>query len=176
MNSLASKKYTKALVSAIGINGASKALDTLQLISSCFEDSQFSAIVNSPTISKSKKEDFILSVTKIKDKKIINFIKLLNQKNRLDEIPSICDELRKYINYSKNEYELMVYSSFKLDSKDLEHIKEELSKRLGVSLYATEKSMDEEGVRLFVDGIGVETSFSKSGFSNSLRNYILKAF
>ncbi|RAX54076.1 hypothetical protein CCY99_05185 [Helicobacter sp. 16-1353] len=176
MNSLVSKKYTKALVSAIGIKGASKALDTLYLISNCFSDAKFSAIVNSPTVSKSKKESLILSVVEIKDKKIINFIKILNQKNRLSEIPLICDELKRYINSSNNEYELIVYSSFKLDSKDLEHIKKEMGKRLGVSLYATEKPMDTEGVRLFVDGISVETSFLKNGFSNSLRNYILKAF
>lgn len=176
MNSISSKKYTKALVSSIGIKEASKALDTLQLISNCFSDNKFSAIVNSPTIQKSKKEAFILSVTEIKDKKIINLIKLLNQKNRLGEIPLICNELKRYIDSSNNTYELVVYSSFKLDSKDLEHIKKELSKSLGVSLYTTEKPMNTEGIKLFVDGIGVETSFLKNGFSNSLRNYILKAF
>ena len=70
----------------------------------------------------------------------------------------------------------MIYSSFDIDTNDQEYIKNELSKRLGVSLYVTKKHMEMEVVRLFVDGISVETSFLKNGFSNSLKNYILKAF
>lgn len=177
MKSLSSKRYTKALVLAIDKKDElTKTLKILQMITKYFEDLEFSTIINSPTIPKSKKEAFILSIANIKDKKIINFIKLLNQKNRLSEIPEICDELRKFINSMNNEYELVVTSSFNLNQKDLEKIKNELSKKLNISLYIVEKTTQTEGIKLFVDGISVETSFSKNGFSNSLRNHILKAF
>lgn len=176
MDSLVSKKYTKALVEAIGLKEIHKTLEILEFLANCFKDSKFAGIVNSPTIPKNKKISLILSIIDIKNQKIINFLNLLNQKNRLNEIPFIYDELKKYLKEQNNEYELIVSSSFKLDSKDLEDIKKEIGSRLGISLYTTQKIMDTEGIKLFVDGKSVETSFLKSGFSNSLRNHILKAF
>ena len=176
MFSMVSRKYTKALVDSIGFQNIKEAMNTLKTLSSCFNDEKFKYIISSPTIKKEKKESFIISLIDTEDKKIINFIKLLNCKNRLNEIPFIYNELQKYVNINNNEYELVIYSSFDIDTNDQEYIKNELSKRLGVSLYVTKKHMEMEGVRLFVDGISVETSFLKNGFSNSLKNYILKPF
>ena len=176
----AAKKYTRALVAAIGQKDANKALEALQKLSSCFKDSVFSGIIGSPAVSKAKKEEFILSFLEggkgVANEKIINFLRLLNQKNRLSEIPQICDELRRLISANKNEYELVVSSSFKLTKADLEHIKTQTAERLGVSLVVREKHSDIEGLKLFVDGIGVESSFLKGAFTNSLRGYILQAF
>lgn len=176
MTSIVSKKYTKALVDSIGLEEARSVIDIFRLVSDCFKNEKFNFIINSPTIKKSEKESFILSIIDTKDEKIINFIKLLNHKNRLNEIPFIYDTLRKSVNSSNNEYELVIQSSFDIDSNDQEEIKNELSKKLGVSLYVTKKHMAMEGIKLFVDGISVETSFLKNRFSNSLKSHILKAF
>ncbi len=176
MISSVSKKYTKALVDAIDSKDISGVIDILKFLSNCFNNEQFKYIINSPMINKDKKESFIFSLINVRDKKIINFIRLLNIKNRLNEIPFIYNELQKYVNIGNNEYELIIYSSFDIDSKSQEYIRSELSKRLGVSLFATKKYMEMEGIKLFVDGISLETSFLKNGFSNSLKKYILKAF
>lgn len=176
MTSIVSKKYTKALIDSVGPRETKSALDVFKTLNDCFTDSKFNYIVNSPTIKKDEKESFILSIIDTKYKKIINFIKLLNQKNRLSEIPFIYDELKQSINFGNNEYELIIQSSFDVDSNDQERIKKELSKKLGVSLYVTKKHMDIEGIKLFIDGISVETSFLKTGFSSNLRKHILKAF
>lgn len=176
MNSIPAKKYTKALVEALGIKEIDKALEILDSISKCFGDKKFNSIINSPTMPKHKKLEFITSIFDIKDKKILNFLKLLNQRNRLDEIPNIYDELNRHIRAKNNEYELLVLSSFEMDSKDIDSIKKKLGEKLGISLYATHKKMDIEGVKLFVDGVGVETSFLKNSFSNNIKHHILKAF
>lgn len=176
MTSIVSKKYTKALIDSIGLKKAKSALEIFKTLNDCFMSEKFNYIINSPTMKKNKKESFILSMIETKDKKIINFIKLLNQKNRLNEIPFIYDELKKSINSSNNEYELVIQSSFDIDSKEQEHIKKELSEKLGVSLYVTTKYMEIEGIKLFVDGISVETSFLKYRFSSNLKKHILKAF
>lgn len=176
MNSIPAKKYTKALVEALETKEMKKALELLDSISKCFNNKKFNSIINSPTMPKQKKFDFITSIFDIKDKKILNFLKLLNQKNRLDEIPNIYDELNRYIHAKNNEYELLVLSSFEIDSKDINDIKKKLGDKLGISLYATYKKMDIEGVKLFVDGVGIETSLLKNSFSNNLKHHILKAF
>lgn len=179
MNSVVSKKYTKALIAVLGEKNSkdiAEALKILGELSACFGNAKFSAIINAPTLQKSQREAFLLSVVESKNKKLLNFLKLLNQKNRLNLIPEIHDELQKLLGTNKNEYELVVYSSFKLDKKDLANIKERLSQKLGISLFVTEKQMDTEGVRLFVDGMSVETAFLKDSFSSNLKAHILRAF
>lgn len=176
MNTMVSKKYTKALIEALGAKKAIQAIEILYTLSQCCSDTKFQSIINSPTLPKKQKESFVLSVANTKDKKIINFLKLLIQKNRLNIIPSIYDELKNSLNLSKNEYEVIVYSSFKLDSKDLDMIKDRLSSKLGVSLYITEKSMKTEGLRIFIEGMSVEASFLKDRFTSGIRSHILKAF
>ena len=181
MTSIVSKKYTKALLDSIGAKKITSvkiknALNALKMLNDCFANDKFDYIIKSPTIKKDEKESLLLSIINTKDKKIINFIKILNQKNRLNEIPFIYEELKKSIDSNNNEYELTIQSSFEIDSKDEEHIKKELSKKLGVSLKVVKKHMDIEGIRLFVDGISVESSFLKYGFSSNLKKHILKAF
>ncbi|RDU63164.1 F0F1 ATP synthase subunit delta [Helicobacter sp. MIT 14-3879] len=176
MNSASSKKYTKALVNALNKLEINKALESLNILSNCFSNKNFNSIINSPTISRERKVNFILSILEIKDEKLSNFIKLLSQKNRLNEIPNIYDELSSHVRSQNNEFELMVSSSFELDSKDLEHIKTTMENKLKTSLYVTQKRTEIDGIKLFVDGIGIETSFLKNNFSNNIKNHILKAF
>ncbi len=176
MNSLVAKKYTNALVSALDAKHTTQTLKVLHTLSNCFNDIKFKSIINSPIIPKQQKETFILSLANTKDKKIISFLKILNQKNRLYEIPHIYDELKKHISSNNNEFELIISSSFTLTANDIKSIKKELENKLGVSLYTTEKHTDIEGIKLFVDGISVETSLFKDRFSNSIKNHILKAF
>ena len=104
MFSMVSRKYTKALVDSIGFQNIKEAMNTLKTLSSCFNDEKFKYIISSPTIKKEKKESFIISLIDTEDKKIINFIKLLNCKNRLNEIPFIYNELQKYVNINNNDY------------------------------------------------------------------------
>lgn len=105
MVSLVSKKYTKALVDSINSKDISNVIDVLRLFSNCFNDDKFKYIINSPMINKNKKESFLFSLIDTTNQNIINFIKLLNSKNRLNQIPSIYRELQKYVNIQNNEYE-----------------------------------------------------------------------
>lgn len=176
MNSIPAKKYTKALVSALKGTEIENALKLLEEITKSFEDVQFYGVINSPFVLKSKRLELVLEAFNIKDKKLVNFLRLLNEKNRLSEIPNIYEELNRYIRAKNNEYELIVQSNFTLDSQDLEHIKKKLEQRLKVSLYVSQKKSNIEGIKLFVDGMGVESAFLKQNFSNGIKNHILKAF
>ena len=111
----------------------------------------------------------------VKDKKLVNFLKLLNEKNRLCEIPSIYNELNRYIRAKNNEYELIVQSNFALDSKDLESIKQKLEQRLKVKLYVSQKKSNIEGIKLFVDGMGVEKRVFKAEFDKWYKKPYLKS-
>lgn len=179
MNTIAAKKYTKALVSALKDSEIKEAVDLLGRIAKGFEDAQFYGVIDSPFVLKSKRLELVLGIfglDSVKDKKLVNFLKLLNEKNRLCEIPSIYDELNRYIRAKNNEYELIVQSNFALDSKDLESIKQKLEQRLKVKLYVSQKKSNIEGIKLFVDGMGVESAFLKQSLTNGIKSHILKAF
>lgn len=176
MNSIPAKKYTKALVSALSDKEIQGVLKVLQSISAIFGNKDFSDIINSPSLPAQKKLDFLLGIATIKDKKLLNFIKILNAKNRLCEIPNIYEELNRYIRAKNNEYELVVQSNFALDSSDLEHIKKQLERKLKVSLFVSQKKSNIEGIKLFVDGMGLEGAFLKQSFTNGIKSHILKAF
>ncbi len=176
MNNQIAKKYTKALLGALKESEVAGALKSLESLSKNFADKDFCGIINTPTLKGAKKLEFLLGIVKIKDKKLLNFLKALSDKNRLNEIPNIASELNRHIRQKSNEYELLVQSSFALDSKDLASIKANLEQRLGISLYATHKKSTIEGIRLYIDGMGVESAFLKQSFSSGMKNHILKAF
>ena len=158
MNTLVAKKYTKALVSALKDSEIKEAVALLGRIAKGFENAQFYNVINSPFVLKSKRFELILGIFGLdltKDKKLVNFLKLLNEKNRLCEIPNIYDEL---------------------DSKDLESIRQKLEQRLKVKLYVSQKKSNIEGIKLFVDGMGVEGAFLKQSLTNGIKSHILKAF
>ena len=67
-------------------------------------------------------------------------------------------------------------SNFALDSKDLESIRQKLEQRLKVKLYVSQKKSNIEGIKLFVDGMGVEGAFLKQSLTNGIKSHILKAF
>lgn len=170
------KRYTKALLGALNDKEISSAVKLLESICKSFADTQFFNILNSPFVPKNKKFDLLIEAFKIKDKKMLNFIKALSEKNRICEIPRIYEELNRYIRAKNNEYELVIQSNFALDSKSLEDIKGKLERKFGVSLVATHKKSSVDGIKIFIDELGVEGAFLKQNFANSLKSHILKAF
>ncbi|MGX3010760.1 F0F1 ATP synthase subunit delta [Helicobacter sp. 23-1044] len=170
------KRYTKALVNALNEKEIATAIKVLESISKSFADSAFLNIINSPFIPKARKCELLIETFKIKDKTLKNFIKALSEKNRLCEIPRIYDELNRHIRAKNNEFELIVQSNFALDSKSLSEIKQKLEQKFGVSLVATHKKSNVDGIKIFIDELGVEGAFLKQSLTNGIKSHILKAF
>lgn len=170
------KRYTKALVSALNDKEIGGAVKLLESISKSFADTSFINVINSPFVPKAQKFNLLVEIFKIKDKKLLNVIKVLSEKNRICEIPRICDELNRYIRAKNNKYELVVQSNFTLDAKSLDEIKGKLERKFGVSLVATQKKSNIDGIKIFIDELGVEGAFLKRNFTNGLKSHILKAF
>lgn len=170
------KRYAKALFSAVGSDDLQGVLEVLNRLRLCFAMDKFVEIINSPFVSKNQKEEFVISILESNDTRIINFIKILTQKNRLNEIPYIVDEIKRYVSSDDNEYELLIQSSFDLSTDDVENIKSTLSGKMNTSLCANSKHMDSEGIKLAVAGVNLEASLLKSTLSKDLKSHILKAF
>ncbi len=75
----------------------------------------------------------------------------------------------------KKEYAATLTAKESLDTKTLEKIQDSLAKKLGVKLSIKQRLSEVDGIKLSVEDLGIEVSFSKERFSNDLKHHILKA-
>ncbi|TLD96030.1 F0F1 ATP synthase subunit delta [Helicobacter jaachi] len=167
------KKYTQALInSSIKLD---EMLNILKDLSSSLQDKKVMSIIASPFLNKTQKEQLLLESIGNVDVKIQNFFRLLVEEDRIQLIPYIAQELEKCLLARKKEYAATLVSKEELDSKTLDKIQASLAKKLGVKLSIKQKISGTDGIRLSVEDLGIEVSFSRERFSNDLKNHILKA-
>lgn len=173
MLNIISKKYTQALIDS-GCD-LDEILCVLKGFSVALKDKKNADIIASPFLSKTQKEQFLLEFIKDADTKIQNFFRIIAQADRILLIPYICHELEKRLLARKKEYVAMLVSKDELDTKTLERIQDSLAKKLGVKLSIKQELSGIDGIKLSVEDLGIEVSFSKDRFSDDLKNHILKA-
>ena len=173
MLNIISKKYTQALMDS-GCD-LDESLSILKAFSSVLKSKNIADIIASPFLSKTQKEEFLLDSLKNVDTKIQNFFRLIAQTDRILLIPYISNELEKRLLARKKEYAAVLVSKDELDTKTLEKIQDSLAKKLGVKLSIKQELSGIDGIKLSVEDLGIEVSFSKDRFSSDLKNHILKA-
>ncbi|BDB66979.1 hypothetical protein Hc94105_1181 [Helicobacter cinaedi] len=173
MLNIISKKYTQALMDS-GCD-LDESLSILKAFSSVLKSKNIADIIASPFLSKTQKEEFLLDSLKNVDTKIQNFFRLIAQTDRILLIPYISNELEKRLLARKKEYVAVLISKDELDTKTLEKIQDSLAKKLGVKLSIKQELSGIDGIKLSVEDLGIEVSFSKDRFSSDLKNHILKA-
>jgi F-type H+-transporting ATPase subunit delta len=176
MEELIAKKYIKAM-----INGADVAtLKNLSLVFSTlansFEDSNFSKIFENPYVDIKDKEAILLEAVKgVKSKEINNFIKLLVEKNRINLIPEIAEEMRKKLADITKTYQGVIYSDTNIDKKTIDKLSNSLSKKFDSKIKLVFEKNDFDGIKVDVDDLGIELNFSKTRISSQMIEHIIKA-
>lgn len=173
MLSIIAKKYTQALIDSG--SDLHKALEILKGFSIMLKEKKNADILASPFITKAQKEQLLLTSIGKVDTKLENFFRLLAEADRILLIPYISNELEKRLLAQKREYAATLVTKEELDSKTLEKIQSALAKKLGVNLSIKQNLSGIEGIKLSVEDLGIEISFSKERFSNDLKHHILKA-
>ena len=175
MNDLIAKRYVKALVDGRD-SKTIKALSTnLNTISTAFADERFNSIISSPEVSDSKKVELVLSLVKKADETLTNFVKLLGEKRRLSLLSDIAAELDVQIAKLNNEYVGVVYTNQELSKDYVSSIEKQFSKKFDVNLSLSQNVCDYDGIKVDIDGLGVEISFSKERLKSQMIDHILKA-
>ena len=174
MSSLVAKRYVKALLNDSDSNNVLSIYNSIKDISSAFSDEKFVAIIASTEVSDSDKIELINSFVEANDK-VTNLIKLLAEKKRLNIIPFIANELKKEIATINNSYEGVVYTNVQLNENDFNSIQEKFAKKFNVTLALTQNICDYDGIKVDIEGLGVEISFSKDRFKSQMIEHILKA-
>ena len=176
MNDLVAKRYVKALIDGRDSNAITAISNKLNVISSAFADEKFNSIVSSPEVAVSSKVDLVISlVDSANDGTLSNFIKLLGEKRRLSLLPFIAKELSSQIAKMNNSYIGVVYTNQELSNDYVSSIEEQFSKKFDVKLSLSQNVCDYDGIKVDIDGLGVEISFSKERLKSQLIDHILKA-
>jgi len=176
MNVLIAKRYVKALLIEQDTKGATSIYNDISAIASAYNDDKFLSIIGSVGIKTQDKVDLITSFIDNISQDIENLIKLLAQNKRLNIIPYIKSELEKEMAVLTNNYQGTIYTNVELNKKDVDLITQNFAKKFDTNLTLTQEICAYDGIKVEIDGLGVEISFSKQRLKSQMIEHILKAF
>jgi F-type H+-transporting ATPase subunit delta len=175
MSNLVAKRYVKALLIEKNNDEAISIYNDIKTLSSAFTNEKFLSIITSSDIAGDRKVELLNSFLENSNKSIENLLKLLASNKRLNIIPNIADELKKQIAVLSKNYEGVVYASTELNESDLISIQEKFAKKFDITLALTQDVCDYDGIKVDIEGLGVEISFSKERLKAQMIEHILKA-
>lgn len=176
MEELVAKRYVKALKEGNDIASMEALSDVFSVLSDSFKDEKFVNIVTNPNVTAEDKSNILLEAVKpANSEQLNNFVKLLVQNRRIQIIPAISAELKKDIANSTKTFEGTVYSDSDLDSKVISDLSSGLSKKFDSTISLNFVKSDFNGIKVSVEGLGIEINFSKDRIDNQIIQHIIKA-
>ncbi|MCI5968769.1 F0F1 ATP synthase subunit delta [Helicobacter sp.] len=178
MKDLIAKRYIKALAVSVSQSQLEEIALLLAKLAEASAVLKFRDIMESPYVSTTQKVAFILKdiLDNSGNIKFVNFIKVLAEHKRLDLFEGLYRELSLYLAILNKEYIAQLIVNEGYEDSVLKEIESKFSKKFGVNLLLKQKIMANIGIKLVVEDLGIEVSFSKERFISDLRNHILKAF
>ncbi len=175
MSNQLARKYVKALIKSFDETELKKIHISLEELSSACKVKKFTNIINSPDIDSAKREEFILSLNVNSNVKFINFLKLLSENNRLELIPEICYELKYQEAVNSNQFNGVVMCDFDISEQKIKILEDNFSKKFNSTIKLHKSTAEYPGVKVKIDDLGLEVSFSLERLKAQMSEYILKA-
>ena len=173
MSSVA-KKYVKALISGCDRTTLNGVNENLEKIATAFNDSKFKDIILSPDVKREDKIELILSFDKC-GTQTLNLIKILSKNEKLLSIPSINRELKYQISHLENRFKGVVISNFKITKAKISELEDKLGKKFNSTVKLENIVTDYDGIKVELEDLGVEVSFSTTRLKAQIAEHILKA-
>ena len=159
MKELIAKKYVNALLKSTTSDELNSILISLEVLVPAFGLEKFQNIIQSPNVSALQKQNLVLELLDTPSQKVINLIKLLGEKDRLALLPSIKSDL---------DYQLAL-------KEQLNALEKSFSKKFNATMELRSQRSDYPGIRVALDDLGVEVSFSLERLKAQMAEHILKA-
>ncbi|EDP6874750.1 F0F1 ATP synthase subunit delta [Campylobacter lari] len=172
MEKVIAKTYAKAILER---NDFENFYSNLLELSSVFASNKFIDILNSYEIKQDKKLELILSLLDNPSDAFKNFINLIVDNKREMLIPEIIKELSEQKASKENTFLGQVYSKEKLSEEEIKNLEEKLSLKFNAKIRLDSKISDNDSVKISLDGLGYEISFSMQSLKAKMNEYILKA-
>ncbi len=176
MEELIAKKYIKALKTNSDLESLQTISEIFSVLSESFSDEKFVNVIENPHVNMSDKAEILLAAVKPASSDVLNnFIKLLVEHKRIGIIPAIADELKKYIADSTKTYGGVIYSDSDIDAKVITDLSNGLNKKFDSTISLDFIKNDFNGIKVEVEGLGVEINFSKDRIDSQIIEHIIKA-
>ena len=176
MEELIAKKYIKALNNNSDLSSMKSITEIFSTLADSFKDDKFVSIIVNPNVSANDKSDILLDAVKSAESdKVNNFIKLLVENKRINIIPAIAKELKKDIAVSTKTYSGVICSDSNIDAKVIDGLSNGLSKKFNSTISLEFVRNDFNGIKVEVEGLGVEINFSKDRIDSQIIEHIIKA-
>ncbi len=176
MEELIAKKYIKALKSNSDLSSMQSMTEVFTALADSFKEERFASIMVNPHIDAQSKSDILLDAVKsAQSEKVNNLIKLMVENKRLDIIPALASELKKDIALSTKTYDGVIYSDSDIDAKVITELSNGLNKKFDSTISLSFVKNDFNGIKVEVNGLGIEINFSKDRIDSQIIEHIIKA-
>ncbi|MDD5401624.1 MAG: F0F1 ATP synthase subunit delta [Sulfurimonas sp.] len=176
MEELIARRYIKAIKKEFDIDSMKDTALIFSILAEFFNNKKFTQIINNPDVSQNQKSKILLDAVKLTGfKDVENLIKLLAEHNRINIIPAMAEVLRKDVAASTKNYNGIVYSDSDIDAKVIKDLSDGLGKRFDSTISLEFIKSDFNGIKVDVQDLGVEISFSKSRINSQIIEHIVKA-
>lgn len=168
-----SNKYATALMNS-NINDIDGIANALSRISTAYSLEKTEYILNS-FVGKERIIQLLIDISGSLDEKFKNFLYILESRKKLHIIPQISNALNLAISKRDSKYMGLVYSKDTIKQDALSSLEKSISKEIGQSINLSYRKSDFEGIRIDIEMLGVEISFSKNQIKHKLLDSILKS-
>lgn len=175
MSGAVAKKYVNALMKSCTNDELKSILTSLESVEQAFLLEKFSHIILSPDVAKKDKVALVLSLMQGTSAKLENFIKLLSENGRLSVIPLVVKELTYQLATKNNAYEGKIFTNFELSQSQIENLEKNFSKKFNATITLKKQPEVYSGIKVELDALGVEVSFSLDRLKSRMVEHILKA-
>jgi len=176
MEELIAKKYIKAIKFNSDLASMQNITEVFSILAKSFDDDKFVGIIGNPHVSTTDKSNILLDAVKsVNSDKINNLIKLLVENKRIEIIPALAKELQKDMANSTKTYDGIIYSDSDINAKVITELSNGLNKKFDSTITLAFVKNDFNGIKVEVEGLGVEINFSKDRIDSQIIEHIIKA-
>ncbi|MBN2817224.1 MAG: F0F1 ATP synthase subunit delta [Campylobacterales bacterium] len=176
MEELIAKRYIKALKSNSDIASMENMTTIFSTLAESFKDEKFVSIIANPNVAAKDKSDILLESVKSANSDMVNnLLKLLVENRRISVIPAIAQELQKDMANATKTYSGVIYSDADISDSLLQELSTGLGKRFDSTISFSFVKNDFNGIKVEVEGLGVEINFSKDRIDSQIIEHIVKA-
>jgi F-type H+-transporting ATPase subunit delta len=176
MDKLIAKKYAKALMESGDEAAVSTRLELLKAVAEAFKEPAVRDLLTSPLVDKAEKSRLIVeALGGDVDPVVTRLVELMAQKNRLALIPEMVEMIAFERKKASNRFEGIVYSDTSLSEESIKKLEASLERYSGARITLGQQQSDQPGLKVEVEDLGIELSFSREKVKQALIDHIQKA-
>lgn len=170
-DSILSKKYSNALCDGAKREEVANYISILSSYKDVLASKECRSKILNPFITKEDKMAFF----KCDDVKVTRVVEMLAEINHLDILTNIYEDVSLAYNKLIKKFKGVIHSKDGVNKSDITEIEKRLSKYLDKEIELEYVKDDYNGVKVVVDDLFLEVSFSLNKIRDSLVSHVLKA-